>query len=182
MTGFINNLVARGEDQELSYTPTMVGLMIALLVLAIVAILACMTLYLLRLKRQSMQRRQQLPLYDEKRSSLSSPFAHRRIAVRPSESIIVYQEKQSLMANSEVPPNSPVPEIRITFPEEVDNTGKKHSGRVVVVRVGDHSIGLEPLAEEKLPAYQQDESDRFQSLDLDRIGGLKEKDIEARFS
>jgi hypothetical protein len=72
-------------------------------------------------------------------------------------------------------PTSPVPEIRITFPDEVDESGKRQSGRVVVVRVGEHSVGLEPVQED-LPPYQRDASDRFDSLDLDRIGGLKEKD------
>lgn len=81
------------------------------------------------------------------------------------------------MAHSQSPPQSPVPEIRITFPEEVDDHGKRQSGRVVVVRVGDNGgVGLEPVSE-KLPPYQYSESDRFHSLDLDRIGGLKEKDM-----
>ena len=179
MKSALANLVARSDD-ELTFTPTMIALVITLLVLAIVALLSVVTLYFLRLRRQSMA--QQLPLYDEKNACSASHYSHRRVAVRPSESIIVYQEKQSLMANSEAPSNSSVPEIRITFPEEVDTLGKKQSGRVVVVRVGDHSIGLEPLVDEKLPAYQKDEADRFQSLDLERIGGLKEKDMEARFS
>lgn len=159
MNSNLLHLVARGDDHELQYTPTMIALVITLLVLAIVALLAVMTLYFLRLRRRSMK--EQLPVYDEKRSSSSSSIAnHRRVAVRPSESIIVYQEKQSLIANSEAPSSSPVPEIR----------------------VGEHSIGLEPLSDDKLPAYQKDESDRFQSLDLERIGGLREKELEARFS
>lgn len=71
-------------------------------------------------------------------------------------------------------PTTEVPEIRITFPEEFDASGKRQSGRVVVVRVGETSIGLEPVVgEEKLPAYETD--GRFQSLDLERIGGLGEK-------
>jgi len=126
--------------------------------------------------------RQQGSMYDDDEKHTSTSSNHRRVTVRPSDSIVVYQEKQSLIANSEAPPTSPVPEIRITFPEELDDGGKRKSGRVVVVRVGEHSIGLEPVSEEKLPPYQQDESDRFQSLDLERIGGLKEKELEARFS
>lgn len=176
MTGFIN-LIAKRDSSDLQYTPTMIALVITLLVLLIVAVLAVMTLYFLRLRRRS--REEKLPIYEEKRSSHAS---HRRIGVRPSESIIVYQEKQSLIDNSDAPPTSPVPEIRITFPDDVDASGNRQSGRVVVVRVGEKSIGLEPVTGEKLPAYQKDESDRFQSLDLERIGGLKEKDIEARFS
>ena len=107
--------------------------------------------------------------------------SHRRLTITATpygngrESVVVYQEKKELMANSSSPPASPVPEIRITFPYEVDASGKRQSGRVVVVRVGEHSVGMEPLQED-LPPYQRDASDRFDSLDLDRIGGLKEKD------
>lgn len=179
MKAGLANLVAR-SDEDAQFTPAMVGLVITLIVLLVVSLLAMMTLYFLRVRRRS--REQQLPLYDEKRASAASHYSHRRVGVRPSESIIVYQEKQNLIANSEAPMNRAVPEIRITFPEEIDNLGKPQSGRVVVVRVGDSSIGLEPVADEKLPAYQKDESDRFQSLDLDRIGGLSEKEVEARFS
>jgi len=66
-----------------------------------------------------------------------------------------------------------VPEIRITFPDEQDESGRHKSGRVVVVRVGEHSVGLEPLDEEQLPAYEREGG--FHSIDMDRIGGLKEK-------
>ncbi|KAK4974794.1 hypothetical protein LTR28_009933, partial [Elasticomyces elasticus] len=85
------------------------------------------------------------------------------------------------------PPSSPtIPEIRITFPEEVDEvTGKRQAGRVVVVRMGDSTTGLEPYDEEKegeeLPAYRrQNPEERFHSLDLDRIGGLKEVCVRER--
>lgn len=72
-------------------------------------------------------------------------------------------------------PSSPVPEIRITFPEEHDDAGKSKSGRVVVVRISETGgLGLEPCSDEHLPAYQQSDAERFQSLDLDRLGGLKE--------
>lgn len=75
-------------------------------------------------------------------------------------------------------PTSAVPEIRITFPDEVDPTGRPQSGRVVVVRMGENNaIGLEPL-QESAPPYEKESIDRFQSLDLDRIGGLKERDLE----
>lgn len=68
-----------------------------------------------------------------------------------------------------------MPEIRITFPEEEDEAGKSTSGRVVVVRISETGgMGLELYSDENLPAYQQSDAERFQSLDLDRIGGLKE--------
>lgn len=78
-------------------------------------------------------------------------------------------------------PPSPVPEIRITFPEEEDNDGKRRSGRVVVVRISETGgVGLEPYHDEHLPPYVKDDAERFQSLDLDRIGGLKEVQIETK--
>lgn len=68
-----------------------------------------------------------------------------------------------------------MPEIRITFPEEENESGKSKSGRVVVVRISETGgLGLEPYSDEHLPAYQQSDVERFQSLDLDRMGGLKE--------
>ncbi|KAI4829545.1 hypothetical protein E4T44_09781 [Aureobasidium sp. EXF-8845] len=157
----------------------MAALLIALVVLLMVALLCVVALYFMRWRKRSM-RAGSLDFDDEEKSSTSST-RHHRVTVRPHESIIVYQEKQSLIDNSEAPPsNNSVPEIRIHFPEEVDTLGKRQSGRVVVVRVGDHSIGLEPVSE-NLPPYQKSESDRFQSLDLERIGGLKEKNVEARY-
>lgn len=68
-----------------------------------------------------------------------------------------------------------MPEIRITFPEEEDDAGQNKSGRVVVVRISETGgLGLEPCSDEHLPAYQQSDAERFESLDLDRLGGLKE--------
>lgn len=108
--------------------------------------------------------------------------------VRPSESVYIYHEKKKSAttakekefgpSSSEPPsPTSPVPEIRITFPEEYDATGKRMSGRVVVVRVGNGAgggVGLEPVGEDdQLPAY--DAREGFHSIDLERIGGLVEK-------
>ncbi|KAH0370576.1 hypothetical protein KCU89_g18520, partial [Aureobasidium melanogenum] len=155
----------------------MAALLIALVVLLIIALLCVIALYFMRWRKRSI-RAGSLAIDDEEKSA---SHHHHRVTVRPHESIIVYQEKQSLIDNSEAPPSAnSVPEIRIHFPEEVDTLGKRQSGRVVVVRVGDHSIGLEPVSE-NLPPYQKSESDRFQSLDLERIGGLKEKDVEARY-
>ncbi|MGY6405660.1 hypothetical protein, partial [Vibrio parahaemolyticus] len=76
---------------------------------------------------------------------------------------------------------SPVPEIRITFPEEEDESGKRKSGRVVVVRISEAgSVGLEPY-NDQLPPYQTSDAERFQSLDIERMGGLKEKDDAKRW-
>ena len=70
---------------------------------------------------------------------------------------------------------SGLPEIRITFPDEEDSNEKSQSGRVVVVKISDKGgVGLEPVNDGHLPPYQKSGTEYFQSLDLDRIGGLKE--------
>lgn len=86
-----------------------------------------------------------------------------------------------MLANPSSPPHSPdnVPEIHITFPEEEDESGRRKSGRVLVVRVGDNAtVGMEPLDEEQLPAYEKESSHQFYSIDMDDIGGLREKERE----
>ena len=135
-----------------------------------------------RYRKSKRQQQSELPLYNSSQSNKISN--HRRLTItttpygRKSESTFVVNEKSAFLEQSSSPPASPIPEIRITFPEEVeDQSGKRKSGRVVVVRISDNgSYGLEPVTDEKLPSYQTSESDRFQSLDLERIGGLKEKE------
>jgi len=175
--GFINLVTRDGSNSSTTYNPTMATLLIVLVVLLIVALLSLMALYYMRYRRRK-QQEQGLPLYAEKAPITRSN--HRRIMARPSQSLHVYQETQNLIVNSSSPPSTAVPEIRITFPEELDEGGKRQSGRVVVVHVGETCVAMEPFSE-KLPSYQQTESDRFQSLDLDRIGGLKEKGLEERW-
>lgn len=181
----IHLLVVRDDEESSTLTPTMVQLLIALLVLVLLAILSTAALFILRHIRKQRKRADSLPAYEEKPPTRTSNHRRLTITAAPfgwkSESIYVYQEKQNLIDNSSSPPPSPIPEIRITFPEEVDESGKRQSGRVVVVRVGEHSVGLEPLQED-LPPYERDSPERFQSLDLDRIGGLKEKDLEKQWS
>ncbi|KAF2454497.1 hypothetical protein BDY21DRAFT_366259 [Lineolata rhizophorae] len=181
----VRHLVIRAthEDEGFGLTdnPTVTSLLIALLVLTATGILLVGALFILRHVHQ--EAKQHPP------AAVRPSSNHRRLTItaapygRRSESIYVYQERQNLMDNSSSPPASPVPEIRITFPEEVDeSTGKRQSGRMVVVRVGEHGgVGLEPVHED-LPPYQQSDSSRFQSLDLNRIGGLKEKESEKRWS
>jgi len=173
----IKQLVSRSESSA-TMSPTMLNLLIALMVLIFVALLLVGALYTARKIRQRRAiARQQLPTYNEKSSS-----NHRRLTITTSShgresSIHVYDEKSSMIRNQSSPPQSPVPEIRITFPDEHDEQGQRKGGRVVVVRVGENgSHGLEPLKEnDQLPAYQKDSDERFHSLDMERIGGLKEK-------
>ncbi|KAL8822484.1 MAG: hypothetical protein Q9191_006783 [Dirinaria sp. TL-2023a] len=102
---------------------------------------------------------------------------------RNSKPVFSVSEKEILMGgerNSGSSSPVSIPEIRITFPEEEDESGKRKSGRVVVVKVSDMgSVGLEPLQQQEkeeeglLPAYYAGQD--WKELDLEMIGGLKEK-------
>ena len=190
----LRRLVVRDNKREpTALTPAMVNLLIALLVLVLFGIILIAALMVLRARRTRQQRvaREQaekiagsqsdLPVYTSP-SRTSHKSNHRRLTItaapygRNSKPIYSYSEKEVLMNDSQ--PTSPIPEIRITFPEEEDEMGKRKSGRVVVVSVSDMgSVGLEPLhdGKEGLPAY---EGGDWKELDLEQIGGLKE--IERR--
>lgn len=180
----ISTLIVRGktliirDSSSSTMSPTIIDLLIALMVLIFVSLLLIGALYTVRKIRQRRAiARQQLPVYNEKASS-----NHRRLTITATpygrgSSVYVYDEKSSMMSSPRSPPLSPdsVPEIRITFPDEQDESGQRKSGRVVVVRVGETGVGLEPLQDEQLPAYQKESGERFHSIDMERIGGLKEK-------
>jgi len=170
-------IVARSVEE--AFSATTANALIALLVLVLAAVLVVAVLLCLRHYRRT--KTSFLPIYHNEKSATKRSNHHRISAIsiaartrfgRPLRlSMSNRQEKQDLLSTK---PPSPIPEIRITFPEEVDETGKRQSGRVVVVHVGEKEVGMEPH-EECLPSYQRDANDRFQSLDLERIGGLKEK-------
>jgi len=85
------------------------------------------------------------------------------------------REKEAFLASTYGPPTSAPPAIHLTLPEELDDGTKCASARVVIVSIGDHGeVGLSPLAQEQLPPYQEHASETFHSLDLERLGGLKE--------
>jgi hypothetical protein len=168
----IKQLTARGGDND-GLSTTHVALIVSLLMLVLLGMILIGGLMFLRSMRRA-RKNAQLPQYEKRQSNLNR-LTITAMPYKGRESVLVYSEKQQLIRNAPDSPSSPVPEIRITFPDEVDESGKPQSGRVVVVRVGEHSVGLEPVQDD-LPPYQQDASDRFDSLDLDRIGGLKEKD------
>lgn len=99
-------------------------------------------------------------------------------------SLSTRNEKDAKLHDNWSDSDSGLPEIRITFPEEVDEkTGNRVSGRSVVVNIGESgNLGLQPVHEDEkrgivdpdscLPPYTPGE---FQNLDLNSIGGLKEK-------
>ncbi|KAK5172753.1 uncharacterized protein LTR77_002873 [Saxophila tyrrhenica] len=163
--------LARRDNGLLNGTTT--TLTIVLVVLLSITLLLAGALLFLRQRRKARQI-DELPVYSDKRFSSSSIHSHhRRITARPSQSIHIYHDKEIRVSESSRPssPTGSVPEIRITFPEEVDGSGKRQSGRVVVVHVGDTGVGLQPV-DEKLPA--------FQSVDLEKVGGLTEMEKETR--
>ncbi|KAI9786908.1 MAG: hypothetical protein M1839_005139 [Geoglossum umbratile] len=178
----LHSLVSRGRspEEKAGLSTTMVDLMIVLLVLVLCGIILVVLLLFLRDRRRKQKLNEGLPVYSEKPVN---PLNHRRLTITATpysgrtESFHVYSEKQHLIEGSITPPYTPdsIPEIRITFPEEEDESGRKKSGRVVIVRVGETGVGLEPVVEDSLPPYQRSDSDRFHSVDLDRIGGLREK-------
>lgn len=170
----LRNLIKRDDDDSEGMSSTTVNLLISLLVLVLFSLSLVGALLVIRRKRRASK---QCDLEQGKKSG-----HHRSLTITTApysgkkESVYVLDEKRNLVENSSSPPSSPVPEIRITFPEEEDKSGKRTSGKVVVVRIGEKGgIGLEPCKED-LPPYQANSSDRFQSLDLERMGGLKEKD------
>ncbi|KAF9891290.1 hypothetical protein FE257_004145 [Aspergillus nanangensis] len=180
---FFKQLAVRDDDSHGTegLSPAMVDLLIALLVLVLLGLALVGGLLVLRRRRQNMKL-SELPVHNGECTT-----HHRRLTISAppyakTESVLVYDEKRSLMENSSSPPPSPIPEIRITFPEEEDESGRRKSGRVVVVRISDAGgVGLEPCHDE-LPPYQSSDAERFQSLDIDRMGGLREKEDANRWS
>jgi len=181
----LRTLVIRDDSSDSQPSPLITKLLIALIVIVLFGLLCVGALLLLRSYRRKQLRKATLPLHN---SPHGSPrLSHRRVNMTAApygrhSQVFVVDEKQALYDEYEPQsPRSPVPEIRITFPDEDDKAGKRQSGRVVVVRIGENGgVGLEPYEEESLPPYQT--GDRFQSLDLERMGGLKEKELEKQWS
>lgn len=166
------------NSQSTGPPPLFTRLVVALIVLVVVALALVGVLYFLRRQRRA-QEQALLPTHHRcasQRVTISTNSGFGR-----AESIYFVDEKRDLaqqdaMGDSQ---ESPVPQIRITFPDDPDNTGKRQSGRVVVLRLSDSgAVGMEPVLDDTLPPYQKADAERFQSLDLDRIGGLKEKEIQ----
>ncbi|PFH55236.1 hypothetical protein XA68_10300 [Ophiocordyceps unilateralis] len=175
------------DNKPRDSSENLINMMLIVLGLVFVALSLATLLVLLRRRRVLMRRRQQmqqqsdLPTYEPKTSSSSSasPTGLTIETAHHGRASFLYigRDGQPMLQNPNSPPHSPdnVPEIHITFPDEHDDDGRPQNGRVVVVRVGDNAtVGLEPMHDEQLPAYEKEA--KFHSLDMDRIGGLKEKD------
>lgn len=119
--------------------------------------------------------RNQLPQYNSPSHSKNSRgLSIDPPAYSPSSNAPSYYDEKSSYAST---PVSPVPEIRITFPDDVDEQGRAVKGSVVIVKIGERGgVGLEPVRdEEALPRYERD-GKRWEEVDMDLIGGLKEKE------
>ncbi|ROW12558.1 hypothetical protein VMCG_00312 [Cytospora schulzeri] len=177
-------LAIRGDDDGNSNVINL--LIIVLSVLVVLGLLLVGVLIILkRTRRQQRQRNDSLPQYnDVVQDNNARGNNHHRLTIETRNgrsSVLVMKDGQPMLANPSSPPHSPdnVPEIHITFPEEEDESGRRKSGRVLVVRVGDNAtVGMEPLDEEQLPAYEKESSHQFYSIDMDDIGGLREKERE----
>lgn len=169
-------LVARSSDDDgnvLDYMIVLLGLLFFALVLV------SMLLLLKRRRRQQALDSETLPSYEKGLRNHNNLTIHTTQNGRSSV-LVINRDGQPMLSNPNSPPYSPdnVPEIHITFPDEHDEAGRTQSGRVLVVRVGDGGVvGLEPVREEQLPAYEKDTKTQFYSIDMNQIGGLKEKEF-----
>ena len=178
----LRNIVARTvHDQPLGETNNtfVINLLIALFVLVFLGLLAFALLVLLRRHRVKTMGVSPLPRYNDE---MKRNVNHRRLTIQTGNgrlsTIVFNKDGQPMLANPQQPPHSPanVPQIHITFPDEHDDQGRAQSGRAFVVRVGDTTVGLEPIHDEQLPAYEKESKSQFYALDIDKIGGLKEKE------
>lgn len=159
-----------GSDQS-ALGNNLVPLVIALLILVSVGMLLGGTLFFIRRYRRGVK-----DLENQGHGNTKNGRQLTITAIPFRDNRRSYSEKQGLIDNSSPMSLTPgsIPEIRITFPEEEDAQGRRKSGRVVIVQVGEAGVGyVRPVPEENLPPYQQ--HDGFSSVDLDKIGGLKEK-------
>ena len=176
----LNTLIARDDslDQDdTSLTPDMANTIIA--IVAFIAVLCiCFGAHFYYRRRRQTSLRPLLPTYNScghrRQLSISTNFDG-----PTKNSIYVYDEKRNLIANASSPVSGSVPEIRITFPEEENGLKNTRGERVVIVKVGDSgTVGMGPIREETLPPYPTPDSERFESLDMNRIGGLKDSKEE----
>lgn len=157
---------------------SMRNLLITLVVLVSFCIILGGALYVVRRLRNSRKQAATLPSYDSVTRSNSNNRGSRLTIQTNRDSTFVYSEKHGLINGSSPVAMSPdnVPEIRITFPDEDDKDGRRISGRVVVVQVGEAGVGfVRPLVEsDGPPSYQQRPAEQFDTVDIEKIGGLKE--------
>lgn len=178
-------LVSRSDDMsDNDGNDNIINILLVVLGVAFFALILVSLAFLFRRARRMRQHQRvesTLPTYKESKHTSN----HHGLTIETTHNgrssvFIIGRDGQPMLQNPSSPPHSPdnVPEIHITFPDEQDEQGRRKSGRVVVVRVGESAaVGLEPLREdEQLPAYEKEAKGQFYSIDMNQIGGLKEKD------
>jgi hypothetical protein len=161
---------------------SMINLMLVVLGIVFFALILVSMLFIFRrARRNRMLQGQTLPSYYDASGAVKNPRGLTIETTHNGRSSVLHigRDGQPMLPNPNSPPHSPdnVPEIRITFPDEQDAQGRHQSGRVLLVRVGENAtVGLEPVQDEQLPAYEKEAKAGFYSVDMDQIGGLKEKD------
>jgi hypothetical protein len=163
-----------------SLSSTTTHLLIALLALSVFAILVTIGLFTVRYYRRRSTLRASAPILPTHRnasmSSIRKPHHRRSASVNISPMSFaapVLSEKESLLSPAQKRESVAVPEIRITFPEEVDSVSGKRQSRVVVVKLADNgSVGMQPCDMETLSSKRA--SSEWKSLDLEKMGGLRD--------
>lgn len=147
--------------QTPTFSPLAYRLLLALLVL-VSATLICIGLLLVLRRVRQHRKGDLLPRHAR---CFSSRRAHDRCACAPATAPAAVSRQRPLLFSAfrsekgvtdekvSNDPNVLLPEIRIQFPDEIDDTGKQAPGKVVVVRIGETALGLEPL-EDELPPYR----------------------------
>ncbi|OAA38880.1 hypothetical protein NOR_06533 [Metarhizium rileyi] len=157
-----------------------IDLMLVVLGLVFMALILASLLYLFNRRRRLQRLRNgTLPNFEDAKQTNPRGLTIETTHNGHSSVFFIGHDGKPMLQNPHSPPHSPdnVPQIHITFPDEQDDSGRPKSGRVLVMRVGDNAtVGLEPMHEEQLPAYEKESKGQFQSIDMDKIGGLKEKD------
>ncbi|KAI0399237.1 hypothetical protein F4802DRAFT_56224 [Xylaria palmicola] len=163
--------LSESDSWDSAINATITLLSIALFGLALVGLLGI-------LRRHRRRHLLMLPRYNDPENEAGQTTGRVTIQTQNGKSSIVLVHGRPMLADPNAPPHSPTnaPEIHITFPDEQDEHGRRKNGRVLLVRVGETTVGLEPLKDEQLPAYEKESSNAFYSIDMDHIGGLKEKD------
>jgi len=162
-TSLVNAILRRSEDST-SSNSTIVQLLTALVVISGLGLILGGVLVVIR-RIKNKRNAPTLPTHTRNLTVTTIPFT----SSGKRASWFGSSEKGSRPGT----PTSPVPEIRITFPEEEGADGKRKSGRVVVVQVGEAGAAfVRDVEPDSLPPYQKGE---FSSVDLSKVGGLKEK-------
>jgi len=185
----IPQLVARDQPDDGAYSISTIDLLIALIVLTCLATVSGIAFAVVKNRqRKALRAKLLLPLHHGQNSHLAAPAqpSHRRtgtLTSAPNSTTFVVSngEKDFLLSDDEGEEfsekrTSPVPQIHLHLPEELDEETGKRSSKVVVVTITEKgNVGLEPHVEEPAPPMYSEKDDEFMSLDLDRIGGLREK-------